>query len=408
MKLTNSVLWIIILLSIALCFSWGYISADEPYYMGIARDISNAKVVYKDIMNSYTPIVMYIHAVFINPANYSYSTHLFIQFMMLAGIVALFFLSFKNKDKTNAWQTNLFLGAILFATILSSDGHYFNLEIPVLFFTMCSVLFLKKEKYLLAGAFFSLAFLCKQYAIFLFPTLLFAFYNFQSQPKKLFNKFFSFSIGSIAVLVLFLIYFNGIHGVHLNDLFIQLSGQGYGQKGLSSSKSILGYLLSAKIFILLLALALYVIIKHKTRLTGLFITSLVFALIPTLVQNFQHYFILGMLPIFLFLFANTKTVFFKNTFKLGGAFIVVISLLLLNARLYRYKSIKQEQEKLAIKYQEEYPKGAPVFILGNKRFLYLKNNYQNPLLQEFGYSFRVNKNDIKQYKDSIDVIYTNK
>jgi len=62
--LKRSTIFFIILILTLIIYSivLGSISADAPYYLSIARDISEGLVPFKDIHTWYAPVMMYINA----------------------------------------------------------------------------------------------------------------------------------------------------------------------------------------------------------------------------------------------------------------------------------------------------------------------------------------------------------
>jgi hypothetical protein len=57
------------------------------------------------------------------------------------------------------------------------------------------------------------------------------------------------------------------------------------------------------------------------------------------------------------------------------------------ARIERYKDNGDVQKNISQKYIKEYPVGSEVFLDGHIRFLYILNDYRNPVVSKIGYSF---------------------
>ena len=107
--------------------------------------------------------------------------------------------------------------------------------------------------------------------------------------------------------------------------------------------------------------------------------------IPIAIQNFQHYFILTFPYIFMLIARNYKNLNW-NFFLVSNLSLILISGFLF-LRIFRYEDVHLEQIKVAKEHEVNFPVGSQVFLLGEIRYLYILNNYHNPVLQEVGYTF---------------------
>jgi 4-amino-4-deoxy-L-arabinose transferase-like glycosyltransferase len=380
---TYNIFWIVILICLLfLSIFYAYISADAPYYLAISRDISNGFVPYKDIISLYAPLMMYMNSLlylFIEAPGYHY--FLIFQYFVIFISTGILFLIGKKLDLNN--RASIFLGLFLFIAVLSSDGIYINLEVYILLCVLLSFWFLINKQFFWTGIFLALSFFSKQYGIlnFLPFFLLVGFYH-GFDKKYLIN----FVIGSALPLLAFLVYFLLIENVSFMNLIEQLSGKGYGQRGVSSTKSIFSLIVGFKVFLLLIFPLLFLRINpFKNKIDGILIIGILVNLIPVLIKNFPHYFILTYPYIFILMARNYKN--FDKRFLLVSNLMLIIISVLLFIRIFRYKDVYEEQLRVAEKYKNEYPVSSEVFLSGKIRYLYILNNYHNPVLKEVGYAY---------------------
>jgi len=382
LRISNIIWTLVLILLIYLSIFYSFISADAPYYLSIARDISDGLILYKDILNSYTPAMMYLNSmifrIFDDPGYHYFLVFQYVLILISSGFLYLICRKL-DLDKLKS----AFLGLFLFIAVLSSDGNYINLEVYILLCVLLSFWFLINKQFFWTGIFLALSFFCKQYGILNFlPFFLLVGLYHGFDKKHLIN----FIIGATIPLVAFLVYFLLIENVSFMNLIEQLSGKGYGQKGVSSTKSIFSLIVGFKVFLLLIFPLFFLRINPlKNKIDGILIIGILVNLIPVLIQNFPHYFILTYPYIFILMARNYKN--FDKRFLLVSNLMLIIISVLLFLRIFRYKDVYEEQLRVSEKYKNEYPVSSEVFLSGKIRYLYILNNYHNPVLKEVGYAY---------------------
>ncbi|MFN4762595.1 hypothetical protein ACKGJN_05675 [Gillisia sp. Q332] len=372
----------ILVLLIILSITYAFISTDAPYYLSIARDISQGSIPYKDIFSSYTPVVMYlnslIHFFFDDPA---YHIFLAFQYLIIASSVWVFYKICQKEGLENV--SAAFLSLFLFIAVLSSDGTYINLEVYLIFFVLLSYLMVLYRYFFMAGIFLSLSFFCKQYGIFNFLPFFLLVITLYGYQKKYLVKFLA---GGVLPLIVFLFYFVFLEKVGIQDLALQLTGSGYDQEMIELETTWFRFLAGSKVFLLLLLpLFLLRINPFKDRISAILIIGIVANLIPLYVQTVSHYFILSFPYIFI-LFARNFNKSNRIFFITSNLVLLIITGLLLS-RIYRYREVYNEQLAVAAETRKEYSVGSEVFLYKHYRFLYILNDYRNPVLKEVGYRY---------------------
>ncbi|MGW1455550.1 glycosyltransferase family 39 protein [Salegentibacter agarivorans] len=374
---------IVLILLFFFSVNGAYISADAPYYLSVARDISEGLIPYKDIKSIYTPLMMYLNAiifeVFKKP---SYHIFLIFQYIVI-GLSGFTLYKICKKIKANS-ALSLFLTLFFLISVLSSDGIYINLEVYVCLCVLGSFYFYLEKKVFLSGLILALGILFKQYGVLNFiPFLILIFLTDKETVTKNIILFLS---GSILLGIIFLTYFIFIENIRLTDLFLQLSGQGYGEKGIGLDKSLLSILVGSKVFVLIILTLIFLKIDLiKDKLNLVLVIGILVNLIPVLIQNFPHYFLLTFPYIFILIAYNSRELSFKWFILSNLSLILIASFLFL--RINRYQDKYEEQVTISKKMEEAYPRGSEVFLLGEIRYLYFLNDYRNPLLNEVGYSY---------------------
>ncbi|MFV8224400.1 hypothetical protein [Christiangramia aquimixticola] len=380
-KILNIVWGFILSLLIILSILYAFISTDAPYYLSIARDISRGYAPYKDIFSSYTPVMMYLNSLlhlWVEQPSYHFS--LVFQYIITT-IAVVFFYKICRIEKQGKTMS-VFLSFFLFISILSSDGTYINLEVYVIMFSLIAFYLLLKERFLWSGVFLALGFFSKQYGIFNFLPFLLLIVSYHGFRKHLVK----FIIGGLAPLFIFLIYFVFFERVEFQDLALQLTGSGYDQEMIELETTWFRFLAGAKIFILLVVpLVLIRRNPFRDKIDSVLILGIFINLLPLYIQTVSHYFILTFPYIFILLARNID--FSNRRILVVSNVVLVIIAGLLFTRIFKYREVYNEQLDLAEKIQNVYPVGSKVFLYKHFRFLYILNDYQNPVLKEIGYRY---------------------
>lgn len=384
LKITNYFWGVVLLALLVLSVKWAYISTDAPYYLSVARDISRGNVPYKDIYLSYTPVMMYlnslIHLIFKDP---SYFIFLSFQFLMIAiSSCLLYDISYGNNGNR---LKSIFISILFFISVLASDGTYINLEVYVILFVILAFWLYQKEYFFLCGVALALSFFSKQYGILNFvPFFLLIF--FSNGYKR--NYLGKFILGGLLPLTIFILYFFVIEKADFGDVLLQLTGAGYDQDMIELETTLFSFMAGAKIFLLLMVPLVLIFIKQnpfRDKVNIILLVGLAVNLLPLYIQTVSHYFLLTFPFIFILLGRNSNNPYQK--FLIGSNIIMLIIFFLLASRIYRYKDVYDYQLKLAVETRKEYPMGSKVFLYKHYRFLYILNNYENPVLKQVGYRY---------------------
>lgn len=384
LKITNYFWGVVLLVLLVLSVKWAYISTDAPYYLSVARDISRGNVPYKDIYLSYTPVMMYLNSIipliFKDP---SYFIFLSFQFLMIAITSCLLYdISYRNNGNR---LKSLFLSLLFFISVLASDGTYINLEVYVILFVILAFWLYQKGYFFLCGVALALSFFSKQYGILNFIPF-FLLIVFRRDYRK--NYLIRFVIGGLVPLGVFIFYFFFLQQADRKNVLLQLTGAGYDQDMIELETNLFSFLAGAKIFLLLLIPLSLVFIKQnplRDKVNIILLVGLAVNLLPLYIQTVSHYFLLTFPFIFILLGRNLN--YSHKNILLGSNLVLLIIFSLIASRICRYKNVYDEQLKLAAETRKEYPMGSKVFLYKHYRFLYILNNYQNPVLKQVGYRY---------------------
>jgi len=395
--LKYSTLFSIILLIILSIYSivFGSISADAPYYLSIAKDISEGVVPFKDIRTWYAPVMMYINApIYYVFGNINYFWFLGFQYFItfLSAFVLYRIAKFNKIDH----KTALFFASILYLITLLSEGIYVNLEVYVILFVLLSFYSLQYKNFLLSGILLSLSMFSKQYGFLNF--IPFVLYLFYTERKIITINIVKFGTGAFITVALFCFYYVIYQEVAFKDLFSQLSGEDYKDMSITKKFNLIYYIRDAKYIIALMFPMIFIYKKEILNKSNLIILiGFIVNLLPTFFQSFPHYFILTYPYIFLFLLFNSKLL--NTRYIIGSNFCMLIAFLVVMFRINKYKDDYTIQKSKSIQYEKKYPKNTTVFLDGRIRYLYLMNNYKNPVLKKIGYSdiYSPDDNFIKRY-----------
>jgi 4-amino-4-deoxy-L-arabinose transferase-like glycosyltransferase len=391
----ESILILCVLLLVSFFYLTNYwISTDAPVYLSFARDIAEGNSLYDDIYCSYVPLVIYVNSIIFKIFGFEYIYFILFQFfIILLSSVSLFFLC--NMFRKNISES-IFTSLLFLLTVFCADGFEFILEPYLLLFTFCGLLSLYKSRFILSGLFIGFAVLSKQYGYVYYPIFLILIYY---ENLLNYKTLFLFSLGFLIPQFLFITVMTVLYGVSLEYLIIQLSGSQYDFNGSTFEVGLFEYLIGGKVLFSLLILYFMSFKLNKDII--LLLIMLIISLIPTLIKTYQHYFLISF-PIFYLILIKSEL---RRQFLFNKIiFIIVIisnSFLLIN-RINKYKYKRENQITKSFELLREHKRGSEILIEGNI-YLYLTNNYKNPLVSKFGYQFfykipEAEKNKFKRLK----------
>lgn len=355
-----------------------WITADAPVYLSYARDISEGQILYKNLICSYTPLVIYFNSIFFSFFEFNYQYFIVFQYFII--LLSSFFLFRLAINLGKNLNESVFITLLFLLSVFCCDGTEFILEPYLLLFSFCSILCIYKEKYFLSGIFIALSFLSKQYGLIYFPVFLILLYY---EKKLNVKSFINYSLGFLIPQIVFLLFIVVYTGVSAESLIFQLLGKQYDFDSSTFEVGLIQYFLGGKVLISLI-LVYFFSIKIKKDYYLLFI-MLFLTLIPTFIKTYQHYFLIAF-PVFflIWLKGQLKALRLLN-YLLIISMILINSFLLIN-RINNYKHLKHVQTRKSKEILKKYPKGSDVIIEGYI-YLYLMNDYKNPLVGKYGYQF---------------------
>src|SRR5690606_17740864 len=130
---------------------YAWVSADAPYFLSVGRDISEGKILYKDVIHQYTPLVSIIFG-FV----YSFLDHpsfnIFVTLQLLATALNSILLFRLFTLLSVDWLKAAVVSSAFYLAVLSCDGNYIVLETYSIFFVLLALVQLVKDKgYFIAG-----------------------------------------------------------------------------------------------------------------------------------------------------------------------------------------------------------------------------------------------------------------
>jgi hypothetical protein len=279
------------------------VNPDAGYYLGVVELINKGFVPYRDFALGYTPVSFYVLQVlrFFMDDSPNYSVYkLFLVFVTFSNAFLFWKLSLCVTNIGGLRSSVFAIFFLLFWYFL--EGNMFVLEHFSVFFGLCSLLFVFKDRsfinVMLSGVMGALSFLTKQYGLIFMGCIGIYLLFFESTWKSRFRQCAIALLGFCATIGLFLSLF-WIIGVSPSMLIKSLGGTGYGQRTLHSYK--IGFVLSVKLFPFLLLLPCLFIKPNRRELSFIVvgITGIVLSSFQFFFNVFLHYY-LFMLP-FVFL-----------------------------------------------------------------------------------------------------------
>ena len=206
-------------------FYYPYIGTDSGTYLAIARAFYNGKIYFQEIGTSYNPLAIIVIGIpFLFESEPSYYWHFIIHLltMLSSSIVFYKILSLISKNQNQ----NLFYSSFFLLGSLFLDGRYILLEPLSVFFQLLTVYIYLKSSHLsnffLIGLFACLAFLSKQYGLFILAPI---GIDILIKREKVLKKIVLIGIGILIPLIVFYFYLSQID-LSLKQFVYYILGQG--------------------------------------------------------------------------------------------------------------------------------------------------------------------------------------
>lgn len=398
-KLYSAVLLVFIGLIIYRIFNYTYASYDCGYYLSVARDMYRGNTFFTDIAVSYNPLgIVMLGLPYLFTENTTFAMHVFVNILfIILGSFVLFRILRRLKTSIH---TALFFCLLYIAITLNYDGNIIMLEPFSVLFQLCGLYFfinvLEEKKVIqsifLSGVFISLAFLSKQFGLFLLlPTGVYLLLN----RTALIKRIAIFGLGVASPLVILYLFY-AAKGVALMQYVSFILGKGValdfgngtGLIDIINTTGIVNFII-ATIFLVLIPFYLKKTTLQKSE--ALFYILLpISALSVFIFANYNHYFqYLTPYLIILFVVAlNTSQQKLKpiiNQIALIISVAMVVFLSLKTLKLQKRNS-KYLMKGLAI-VEQEVPKGSTVFLSRISPAFYYLLDYKSISLDKIGYTF---------------------
>ncbi len=379
-------------------YAYPFYSNDSGFYLNIVRDLGLGNKYFVDINIGYTPLAIFtmglpyflfgvkgkLGALFIN--------HLcvFLSSLIIYRLAIKF-----EKTKT----ISLFFSFLFSALMLYYDGRFVVLEPVTVLLQLSSLYFLLKYNgynvinIFFAGIFLSLAFLSKQYALFLIPCFI---YWLLICPNSIRGLIYIIA-GGLLPITIFYFYFENLSILeYLKHLLAQRvylefgtgTGKEYTPFGIPWLKLKKLLLINFYIFFVLINVK-----KWKTDYkTIFFFASLPIASLSILYfAAYEHYYQLIIPYFIIFVIYLIPVGNFSNVKKVFVMLIISISLFTLSRRIYNnvltHKQMFLKQAKDIKTVRKNIPEGTEVFLSGLSPAYYHLGNFKSINLKKIGYGF---------------------
>jgi len=381
--------------SVLLSFLYPYIGLDDGYYLAVARDLIMGGSLYDEINTYYCPLTFLLSGIslWFWPSGGAFI--LWIPYLIC--IILITFVGFITLSKTLDLLNTLILTLFVTNSILVFGGMYLMNEIPAtLFLTLIYKIIIDNEEKVPCfkiSVLIAIAFLFKQYSIYVLPTLI--IYYFFSNKRKVSISIFFYSTFLISLAILF-IYFT--RDIELVNLLQQIAGYLPQSENIYSSKfeKIFSYSVFRNLILIFAPILPLLIYKSGISKNNILLLALLIAAStsPLLMRQYDHYFIWGTPLIFLISFKSTiiNSIQFKFTLIL----VMLVSLYHFRKVILitpHYKISSKTQGALIKPLAEQLPAGEKVYIhSGVSTAHYYLNGWKNKSLNyEFATNFNINK-----------------
>ncbi len=377
------------------------VGPDSGFYLATAREFYAGKIYFHEIGISYNPLAIAIFGLpYLFSENPSYIWHLAINMLVILSASAVLYAILKliaGRKLLNIYFTLFF---ILISLVL--DGKHVLLEPISVFFQLVALYFYLKylkdfelKRIFLAGLFISLAFLSKQYGLFIIIPI--GLDLLLRNPFKLKIPILLI-LGFLIPIVLFFTYLN-FYGVEFLEYINYILGRGLKLDVGNGTGISAGFFSHPLVYITIIAFNLYGIlipvlsIKFFGNLDnkrGLLFSLAIISLSVLFFAHYWHYFqyiVPYWLLLFVYLFQHVKL---KRN-KLFAFVLIGISFLYLSQYGIKGTSGKanyiNEQNKFKAVLIENVPVGSEVYLDGVSPAFYYLCEFKSIDLKRIGFTF---------------------
>jgi len=373
------------------------IDVDSGYYLAMAREIYAGKVYFHEIGIPYNPLSIVTMGIpYLFSSDPDYFWHLLVNMIVFLCSTKLIYniLSFISKDK----YLNRFYALFFLLLCLVLHGKHALLEpLSVCFQLIALWLFLKTKKdsktlqILLVGLFIALAFLSKQYGLFIaVPIGIQIFID----KKNIIKKILLLGMGFLLPLVVFYTYLSR-YNVSLPLFLKYILGQGLEMdqgNGTSLETTFFTYPMDSLyilLFNLYILLVPYLILKYFKKLNNnkyLFIITCLISFMVLYFANYWHYY-QYIIPytIILYVFLSQNGEIKKKSIILPLVSICFLSFYALNS-LNKKENVEKYRKETEL-FLNKIPERSEVFLSGPSQLFYYTCKFKSINLKNIGYTF---------------------
>lgn len=206
-------------------FYYTVVGADSGFYLSVAREFYNGKVYFQEIGALYNPLAIIVMGIpFLFESEPSYYWHFIIHLLTMLSSSIVFYTILRLISKNQ--NQNLFYSSFFLLGSLFLDGRYILLEPLSVFFQLLTVYMYLKSSHLrnffLIGLFICLAFLSKQYGLFILAPI---GLDILIKREKTLKKIILLATGLLLPLIIFYVYLNQMD-LNIKQYLIYILGQG--------------------------------------------------------------------------------------------------------------------------------------------------------------------------------------
>lgn len=393
----------LIVFLIATYLIYPVIGVDSGYYMVIARELYEGKVYFHEIGVSYNPLsIVALGLPYLFDVSPDYRWHLLINILISIGSTVIFYKILNIVS--NRKKVNLFLSLFLLLLNLVLDGKYVLLEPLSVLFQLFAIYFYLKyikesgfKKIFLVGVFICLAFLSKQYGVFVLMPIGIDII-FRNRIRSLGSVIVYFSVGFVIPLLIFFCYLS-FYEVDIVEFLKYVlgkgididigNGTGVGTTFFSYPMDLL-YILLFNFYVLIIPV---LVIKNRGNLDNykwLFLLLPITSLSVLYFANYWHYY-QYIVPFWVLLLAYLLKL--DKVYKYKRIWFLTFSFSILVMAMYSILTFKGKEEKIAQQHltaetlNEIIPEGSRVYLDGPSQSYYYLCELESINLKKIAFAF---------------------